>query len=504
MHQVYKNVVNFIRRLDLLLFLGILFCEFSIFHLFFYTRYNADTYTVQTNQMAAIAQHSSQGRLGFTFVDKIFEWLGLNTVTNQFIEEFISILCIVIATYLLTKLCLKITKQPKESSTLAKINRIGLVASVLLITSNIYVADMMSFPEVSAGFGLSLLFLVLSLTIFVNARQFKNYILSGFLLLISVFFYQTWSALFFPLCLVFIFIKKSDKWQKLREILYSGGIYTFAVAGDIFYIKYIHPLLFDYVDQRAALGNIANNFRVILKSQENVWVNSFSLIGKYIFLVIIVLGILSFVLTRIRERNWWKVVIFPAICGSIMVLGFLPHLFTSDIWITPRSIVAIGALPGVILLTYYLLKPKQSLKILEGFVFIISVLFLFLTLTTINKIASDQSTTNELDRGEFVSLYKQITEYEMSHAPIKQILYKLDKTPHWCHSNLMCTPGNARALTQTWAIKPLFKIVSKRDFIVNQMSDADYKKYFADENFGDFDPDSQIKFNNDRAYIAIN
>jgi hypothetical protein len=179
-----------------------------------------------------------------------------------------------------------------------------------------------------------------------------------------------------------------------------------------------------------------------------------------------------------------------------------PHLLTSTVDVSPRSIVALMSLPSVISL-FVFFQLHLSKKPLPFYFLLVFILIFFSVNTYISyRVEASRFATNRLDREIAGAVNQVILRYEKETGQIiSRIAFRHDKAPILCYPALVCY-GNFRAMGRDWTIVPIMTIVSGRQFAEASMPDEIYDASFKGKNW-DLFSNEQIEIKGDTLYLML-
>ncbi len=489
----------------LLLLIFIFFYGMLSNRFFLIDHYSPDSYDCLFNQNSSVGQFSSMGRPITMLLVCMLNYIGINLVKSQFYFTVFSIFILSLSAYLLVGTALSCKKD-------ISIYNIALfTVAALLIIYNLFAVELFTFSFILPFSSLAILLVVLSSCILTLDFSIKNIILSVILLTASLFLYQSWGALFIPLTLTFIFCSKNKYSNKeltvINIVLFS--VYILSAFINFVYIKLVHPYFYSFTDPRTLKIDLLTNILSILDVQKTVWIKQFSLMSDYTFIIYIFLSLsLFFVFRKSISLNLSRVyLIVPNILFTLIFITYLPHLFTSAVWIVPRAVLAIGSIPGILFLCLSLIIPfrNQNFENYHKIILIMIIFsYAFIIYTSTNQIAIDHLSTNNRDHKEASWIISEITSRENeSGVRVSKVAFVFDDYPVWAYDGIRAYGDmNVRALTKPWAQIPLLEFVSGRKFIPVDMNLNVYDKYFKGKNWNHLDSE-QIVVVNDVAYIAI-
>jgi hypothetical protein len=276
----------------------------------------------------------------------------------------------------------------------------------------------------------------------------------------------------------------------------SGGVVCLA------YVRLVHPVVSNLSDPRLSTVRIGHSLAEIMKAQRVLWVESFTLMAPYAFLGVCVLACAAFLLIRSAELK--ANAKLGVLCAAVLLIlaSFAPHVVTAVVWIVPRSMTTLMALPGVFLLAALWFGEQEPAPRLA--VGVLAAAWLVLTISFSNRVLADYLSGYRQDQQEALVLYERLVAYErQTGRRIAKLAFSFDQHPTWCRAGARCYGDlNVRAWTKPWARTSLLRFVTGREFTEAPFAPHTVKEIFGTENWNGLSPD-QIRFDNDTAYIAV-
>lgn len=488
----------------LLLFIIISCLIFIINQTFIRVHYANDSINFRYSFEDSILHMSANGRVLIMILWQFINSIGLDLFENQSLFSFFSFLLLSISTYLIVDTYLTIRKVSGNFDVFIAI------ASSILIICNPFTADLNAFSYMLPFTSIEVLLLVFSARILVQKYNLKNIIRSYILVSLSLLLYQGWGALFVGLSLTLFFIKYQEEsyFKLFKGTVVIITIYGMAALTNLLYIKKVHPLFFDFTTNRTK-GNIdfTSNLNNILHNQKNVWIDHFNMIPKYSFLLFVTIVFIIYFFLCMKKQGFtrkFKFFLLPIVLFiAINIFSYAPHLFTSDIWITQRSILAISAIPGFFGLLLCSQLKKGDYKKVDLIYAISTIIYLLFILVNMNSMASDLITTNKLDNEVALSIQQSIERKEEENGiDVTKIALSYDQYPTWSYEGMRDSRDLfTRAMVIDWAIRSQLLHVSGVAYEVVPM-DEKQKEEFMSKDWSHFS-DEQVVVNGDTANIAL-
>lgn len=507
--QLKENILIFYKnnKENILSFGIILFVSFIFSYQYLSMHFSNDSFITETDPYGAAMQTMNLGRLFWSFAFMILDILRVNLIRSQFFFTLFSIIILAISTFLLYKIFLKVNKIINSSL----ITKIILGIASILVVFNVFSTELFSFPELTPFSSLALLLIIIALWKLQYIKGFRTYILVYALLCMSLFFYQTWISLFFPLAvLITIPLKKINLKTIILKLFGLISIYGLAIITNFLSIKIVN-IIWQNPNPRFNNVDIVDNIITIVKLQGHIWLGGLSVIPNNIFFLSLVIGILLFIfLLSFSQNKLFKSFVFFTTIISLIILSFLPMLITT-IWIVTRTVVGLGGIIGIILISLIIFLEridtnKKIIKIYLILCLLCGGVLLGFNAIQYNKIASNQLLSNQLDKELILKYYNSILKYETeTKKDIKSISFIQDVNPTPCHKNTPCFgDSNVNILFVEWGKVQAFNYYTNRNFVgINNGNETNlYITHFLSKDFTEFSPDL-VYIDNETAYLIL-
>ncbi|MBI4688805.1 MAG: glucosyltransferase domain-containing protein, partial [Nitrospirae bacterium] len=427
-----------------------------------------------------------------------------NLVKKQIFFTALSIFTLSLSVYILTNTVMSLRRDNTLFSTI-----FSALASVLVF-NNIFFVENFTFSyhlifQVSA-------LLLIAFSVRLLAMNFSVRTMFGYLLfaILINFIYQGYGGLLVPLVSVFLLSHSRGSLKRyFISICSACAAYIISLAVNIAYIKYVHPI-FSSVSYRSfkdmSLTVVMANVKNLIKAQHNVWVSHFTLLPEYFFVSIFILSIVVFILIK-KEQGLGQAVtvgMLTVVIFSAIFFSYLPPIFSPALWLVPRTIIGISALPGVIFLASLLFgRLGNGLKFFTGAVILVYVAVLFIYT---NRIAGDQIHTNRMDN-EYAKLIMQeiVMKEKESGNNVSRLSFVPDAFPTLCYKDVICW-GNLNVSARLkpnaegcegcehWSFPNLLRMNSGRSFEVVPMDPAVYEIFFKDRDWDHFSSEQIVYY----------
>lgn len=464
-----------------------------VYGLFLVPHHSHDSYVLYFNPSEHIIQSSALGRPLMSVITFILLELKINFFLHQSTFTVISLFISSIAVYGIYNIFSKLSDNK---------NKLLLFIGSFLVIFNIFAVEMFIYAYMLPFTSLSILLIVIAIKHIVKIENLIGFIVTTMLVTSSLLLYQGWGALFVSLGVLNIYYLSRDFSNKRKLKIYFLVLvsYGFSCLFNIIYIKFLHPLFFNRITDRTNDDiQLLNNIQEIIYSLKSIFITTFEMLPAFSFIIMTILLFIGLIWfgnsSKTKKNNGFQVVgVFSF--SSLIILSLMPHLLTSTIWIVPRSIMALGALPALIILaiSFYNLS-KLKYRVMVAFT---TSLFLLFSINT-SIIASDQLVTNSLDREISREIDYKIKQIEMeNNKVVENIAVRNDSLPTWCYENVRCFGDyNVRSL-----VKPVAPYVINF-YTGRKFKPVDYSlDYDLNSNWDSFDQ-SQVTVVGNTVYIQI-
>ncbi|WP_028595315.1 glucosyltransferase domain-containing protein [Paenibacillus assamensis] len=469
---------------------GVFLFSIIIYGLFMVPHFSHDSYFIHGNLYEHIIQSSTLGRPLMSILTFIFMKLNYDLISNQVVLTAVSTFIHALAVYILYRTCKDITQ-----------NKLLLLVGCYFVVFNLYAVEMYYFSFMLPFTSIAVILLVLAARLCADL-SIQNFIVSVLLVSSSLLLYQGWGALYIPLSFLLLFLSTQGKIT--RQSLFSTFkivmVYLLASIINLIYMKIIHPLIYERVSARTGESvNIIANIKTIGDSIDDMFVTSFNILPKHLYLLILVSLVIILIILNVRKTI--SLLVYFGVIISLIVMSLIPHVITSTVWIVPRSIMGLGALPGMLIIMLCISRVDLKFK-LERILKLLAVFFIILYSVNINKLASDTLKTNAIDREIALVIHSYIEKYEKETSQVvTKIAVRNDNNPTWCYEGIKCYGDyNTRSLV-TFAAPKLINYYTQGNYLLvdydESMDSGEEKKdwnVFSEE---------QIKIVGDTAFVTM-
>ncbi len=460
--------------------------------------YALDTYLVEAFGNIS-EQHAALGRHVSAAILQLCSLLGVNTAVYQSFFTLVAIVILSFALFLLVELfrTLSVIRTGKEQT--------FFIALALTTTvCNLFVLHWFLFPEVILPMALGFLAAVIALLLLAK-DSFSCRVWSVAALLFALCCYQAVGAFFLAYALLYMVCSKGEAspLSALRIFVSPCLISLLAGTGNILLMKW-----FGGADERTRFHEtdiIGNIQAIFINIAEKLDTTNIGVTPVIIFSIVILLFFSAALYTGLRQRNREKLaglLSLILLCFAVIGANLAPHSITSVVDVSPRSIAALMALPGVIAIFAFFILDISGNASARNFVTVLLLLFLCGSLAVGWRVQSSRFATNALDRAVAMEVIAQIKAYEQaSGKTITHLALHHDINQQLCYPDQLCY-GNFRAMGRDWAVAPLLSVVAGRRFLQVEMPADVYSRYFHGKEWQEFSGE-QLLFKDNILYMVL-
>ena len=239
----------------------------------------------------------------------------------------------------------------------------------------------------------------------------------------------------------------------------------------------------------------------IYSNQKDFFKNGYYMLPDYFLFGAMVLSILLlfFALKKDRIRRFFAV---GVALGVGYLLTLVPHLLSSNIWLTLRTLPAVFLILSLMLITSVLCGGRKT----RSLACLLSLAVLMISTHSVSVIITDHMTTVHTDLAEGRAILHEIDKHEKSTGTeIYEICFLRDADMQHCYPGVktMWMDINPRHLTVLWEREPFMESLSGRDFTIITLSDEESEAIVQGRNWQYADYDEQMIFEGNRAYIIL-
>lgn len=383
-----------------------------------------------------------------------------------------------------------------------KWNLLIINTSVILSVSNIWINDILTFPECIFLLSIGNVLCFLSIILFFE-KKIKvviRYIVSGALLVCATAVYQQYLVIFIIYSVLITGIDTIGNAgdSKKKTILTYIGLISFGIISELIY--YIIGKWLQIIWNIAPNSRIATSLDVVVQNIYYFFTHQHSFLkGRGFFnteiltlsyALIVLIWVVSLILyVKKNKVFFWGSLYFLSCFAAYCSSYFMGLISTSKGTRTMFGLFSVFALFSVGAVN---LINKRMLK------YILSIILVFLYALNMIKtveMSINQYQINSLDIEDAKIYINEIEKYE---AKNKTSINKIE----FCQdANL--DRGSMSALNQSEFFCDVLHFVSDRKFLVSEMSDNQHKHFFSSHDWIQCDPENQLIFEKNIVYICL-
>lgn len=508
-----KNKVENQQIFKYLVFASIIGLTFAFYGGYLFQTYQTDTYNNYFNIFNDYKYITlNTGR----YIQYLYFWIcdlfNNSPPQNQLLHVGIALIInAAIAILMYFNLYIKISENKFFS---LKLN-IVLLISVLCFRYNVFFADILQYGDAAVISFLGDLFAIIS-AIYISKKGKKtiNYILSLLFLFLSISSTQTaifWFVMYSMILYFIDYLEEPHNYQWILELFKRISVYAVVCIIELFIFKF---LVSSYIDGRGTLLSISDSMVNILLTIKSLLLNCMAILPDYFyvccafacFLLLLLVLIFYTKNQKVSEAIKCFIISILVIIGTflaIFVVGFM------DTWLAHRTVVGYATFVPLMLVMVVAVISRKKQKLFDSKIWSYMGIVFFTVFIGVNWYSSmniyrGEVITNALDRRDVEFYYSEILEYENSTGiSIDNIAVIRDFSYTWTFPDVVAAKNiNSRAFSNGWAIIPIFKMFTGRDFKLCVLSDLEQKNIVKDRNWNNLSED-QVEFNGNTAYIIL-
>lgn len=443
---------------------------------------------------------NSNGRVLIGFMYKVWNVLGLSDRVFYTLNFVFFLVFIFIACCFVNKLLREFVTSEILSITLS-----------FITIANFFIVEYLCFLE-KAGFALSILLSCIAAYFMVeflkaDKRKVLFLILSHFFLNLSALTYQAVVSLFIALTVPFAFKYMKNFTSYIINLALIAAMYAVSVA-----------IAFDVL---LAAGSVRNGISVgiwqgietITQSYVYICATGIRIMPKWFYLCsVVLLGILNVIgiFTRYRKEERLMSLINYLMLNIIIPLAALITVFSSGWALTPRVVYTAGALPGVLIINYFVNVASGSeskvciTDILRKLISVYCVLVIVLQFFIFSKIFIAKYQNDALDRYRIEMVADRISEYtEDTGIEVKKICFYYDANPSGEQYPLVFffKDMTASSFTREWSQLNAVNYYTGGNYEEAE-KDTELAEYFHSVDWDVYN-DDQLVFDGDTLHICV-
>lgn len=447
------------------------------------------------------------GRYLVAFCWGVVSVLKFSFKTTYILSYILAIMSLTLAMYRLSFIVEKLIKNDKMTYFICT-----------LIVLNAYLIDFFLYIE-KGVMAFSILMVIISFGFLYDYFETKNrkkllYVLGCMLL--TNFAYQATGGLFVSLSLILILKYSKDIKEFLKNNVLVALLYGIPIGINYIMMKFTYP-----TERNLGEIDFIESTIKIIKSLDKLFVNSYSILPRYFFSIVLLTVVIGFVVNTILNKTTNNVILkniklsnkLQSIIGLIyifvgcLVVTIFPQysLSTADIYLSPRCTIGFASIIGILIL--YLFYVQNTTKFDKKFYMIISLIYLIVQFTQLQFIIQDLHKVNELDMITAKEIERNIKEYEeQTGIEIKNVVYYQDKYASNSYPDIISfNEINQKIITRSWRNLSVLGYFTGRDLQLQKSEEyyvKEYQEYYSTKNWDYFDKD-QLRFVGDTLHWCL-
>ena len=488
-HKLQAFVLNFV-------------AIFLVYNALLQSHFSPDTFAEYVSEGTQYLWHISNGRIVYALFHRIFYLLGLRVTVcaslYTFVFMVVSAWC---AASISDTLC-----RATETTDNKRFLLCNLAALVSMI--NFCMLEWYLFPECMFMYTLALLGATHGALVFADkGTSFRHKVIASFVwLFIGINSYQAVLGWFGALVLMAI-LAQTD--FDLNRRAFGMGVTAMAVGGVNAALNQLIPRLaqlfgvIESSDRHVSFSvrQFLFNGEAIYNSQKDFLKNGYYMLPDYFLFGALVLGaaLLFIAFDRHRIRRTLSV---GVALGTGYLLTLVPHLLSSNLWMTLRTLPAVFLILSLMIITAILCGTKR----IRALAFLLSLSVLLISSQRVSVIITDHMTTVHTDLAEGRAILHEIEKHEReTGTQIDELCFLRDAEMQHCYPGVttMWMDINPRHLTVLWEREPFMETLSGRDFTIITLSAEEAEAIVQGRNWQYANYHEQMSFDGNRAYIIL-
>lgn len=463
-----------------------------------YLSYATDSYPILTYgfQNAAVDTIARNGRLIAGLIYKLHYLSGLSNISFYYISSALALILLAISIWIYQGILKKY--DVKEN--------IRILLSFAAI-ANIFIIEYFMFIE-KCVFMLAILLNVMGvfwIEKFFLEKKKRYYFFTVMCILLAIFSYQGTIALFVILSIPFAMKRARNFREYILNGFLIGVAYVIPASIDLLLFKLIikSTRLVQETNYKEALRNVLSGITYNGK-------RTFDILPKYLFLIVaFVIFIVLVALAVVSGRCVWK--IFNAIIIIIASCTFsTATILQGSGWWATRTVYPIASIAAVLAIDIFInggdvVPPNEFIKKALRAVSVasISVLLIFQYLS-FNKIYIDKYKLNAIDQYRYQYIFQKICDYqEKSGIEVEKIAIYNDAKKSWAQYSDLYSTGDLvmSSFLTFWSDVEALNYYMQTDY--ERINPIDkYTEYFAEKNWNHLS-DDQLIFDGDTLHLCV-
>lgn len=485
--EIKNKKINY-RKLIIFLFITLAF-----FIGFRQIQYSTDTYAVFNQPIKETIKIFCQSS---RFVTATFSYavyiLGFSNATIYSISFIMAIIFFTLSLYNLSEI---IEKESNSKNTM-----LTIIIPILIII-NPFSIELLFYIE-KGVMALSVFFNIIALDYLIKYLKGdkKSVFCAMLFMLLSNFSYQGTVAIF--ICLGLIYIIKYAK--NTKNFIVNNLIAALCYGIPAYISLLISKIIFNN-NRINGEKNLWLSINKIYNSMDEMIVNTYEILPKYLLLVLLIYLFLILTIYVIKENK--KIVLNISsiiyIIIGVTTVSILPQLMQNpeSIWFVPRSTYAFASILGILLL--YLYSKFKLNKVIDYILEITMIIFLIIQLGSFTNIIKDNYIVNYMDKSVAMEINSVINDYETENdITISKIVFYGDNNLEYTYPNLWCSKDmNIKAFYPEWSRQDVIEEYTGLKLEKGEINE-EVKTKFENQNWTSFSK-KQIICIDDTVHICV-
>jgi len=385
-------------------------------------------------------------------------------------------------------------------------NSLIIAAAVAILFCNTFMADVFQFNSGCHNMTLGILFASMALK---QNLSLKNLCASAVLLFIGLSFYQAVLGYYVAMSLVLIYFSH-DCNLTLESVKDSLKIIFVACAASLacfLELRFLQITEIVYASPRTG----AITFNILIQNLrqiyglliEKILPTANTTYPQYILPIFLFVIYAVLLYSMIKKRAKSRDYVYSALIILVSTAAvFAPHIFTTSIWTSQRSIFSFWSILTIPVLFIEHWRGDSLKKLLYG----IAILILSVNIVCMVNMQASLLSSNKIDQEISYLIQSRIDEYEhQTGNKIKTIAFRNDNDPTWAYKSIDYSGYDfaVRSYTPSWgAGVSLIEYFNNRSYERRPMTNAEYNEFFQRKNWNIFSLDEQLVFFRDTLYMV--
>ncbi len=456
------------------------------------SNYSIDSYSILLDCNVHLNNFISGYRYFGAFLYKIIMGLGHNPIVDSTVDSVFFIFIASIAVALLTQSFYNNLKEKDILSLLI------VDFSVVVSVANVWLCDILSFPECVTITGLGLFFCLLAVCVIDKKQSVLRCVISILLLICSTAIYQQFISMFTVFTIALFALKAYNK-NDLKSLIknYIKPAVIVITSGMLYFIigKFVLSNSGLQESKRIALSfnQIIENVIYFAANQHSYLKGRGFFSTELLTVLFILIGFLWFVGVAV---DWFKHrkhmrTLFLLLSYAVAYLG----TFLCGILSLSHAARAMFPLFSVFSLFALGILVYNNKKIVKIATLVIIVLALSINLIKITEREMALKQQNAEDLFWASQVVYEIEKYEKEKGVIITSIELCDDAQY--------SSGYSESIRYVpYARKAILNLSGNREFLCKSMSEEKYKEYFENKDWSVFDADEQMVFEDEKLYLC--